>query len=52
MIRKLSHELFHEHKCITDDQLKMRLKAKLNRDEYCVKQLKKLQDNGVSYDQL
>lgn len=51
-IRKLSYEVFHEHKQITDNELKARLKAKLDGDEYCANQLRKLQDNGVSYDEL
>jgi hypothetical protein len=48
----LAYELFHEHKQLTDDELKERLKAKLHDDEYCVNQLRKLKNNGVSYDDL
>jgi hypothetical protein len=44
--------VFHEHKPITDDELKTRLKEKLDGDEYCANQLRKLQDNGYSYDDL
>ena len=44
--------MFHEHKPITDDELKTRLKEKLDGDEYCANQLRKLQDNGYSYDDL
>lgn len=44
--------MFHEHKPVTDDELKARLKAKLDGDEYCANQLRKLQDNGYSYDDL
>ena len=35
-----------------DDKLKTRLKEKLDGDEYCANQLRKLQDNGYSYDDL
>ena len=51
-IKNLSYELFHEHKHITDQEMKERLKTKLNKDEYCVQQLRKLQDKGCSFDQL
>ena len=44
--------MFHEHKPITDDELKERLKAKLDGDQYCANQLRKLQDSGFSYDKL
>ena len=44
--------MFHKHKPITDDELKTRLKEKLDGDEYCANQLWKLQDNGYSYDDL
>ena len=44
--------MFHEHETITDDELKTRLKEKLDGDEYCANQLRKLQDNGYSYDEL
>ena len=44
--------MFHEHKPVTDDELKTRLKAKLDGDEYCANQLRKMQDNGASYDEL
>jgi hypothetical protein len=44
--------VFHEHKPVTDDELKARLKAKLDGDEYCANQLRKLQDNRYSYDDL
>ena len=51
-VKVLAHELFHEHCHITDQQLKERLKAKLESDEYCAGQLQKLEDKGVSYDKL
>lgn len=51
-IRNLSYELFHEHKQLPDEELKKRLKAKLTGDEYCVNQLKKMNDEGVTYDEL
>ena len=44
--------MFHEHETITDDELKTRLKEKLDGDEYCANQLRKLQDNGYRYDEL
>ena len=48
----MSYEVFHKHETITDDELKTRLKEKLDGDEYCASQLRKLQDNGYSYDEL
>lgn len=48
----MSHELFHEHETLTDGELKIRLKEKLDGDEYCAAQLRKLQDIGSSYDEL
>ena len=44
--------MFHEHKQLSDDELKMRLKTKLDDDDYCVNQLQKLKDNGVLFDDL
>lgn len=51
-VRKLSYELFHEHKQVSDEELKNRIKAKLTNDEYCAKQLQKLQDQKITFDQL
>jgi hypothetical protein len=51
-VRALAHELFHEHRHITDEQMKERLKAKLESDPYCAAQLKKSEDMGLSYDKL
>jgi flagellar biosynthesis chaperone FliJ len=48
----LSYKLFHAHKRLDDDELKVRLKNEMDADEYCAHQLKKLEDNGVSYDNL
>ena len=48
----MSHKLFYEHETITDVELKIRLKEKLDGDEYCANQLRKLQDIGSSYDEL
>lgn len=48
----MAHEIFHKHKQINDDELKVHLKNKLDADEYCVHQLRKLEDSGVDYDEL
>lgn len=37
---------------MTDDELKTRLKAKLNADEYCASQLRDMESKGGSYDEL
>ncbi|CAG8626635.1 12372_t:CDS:2 [Funneliformis caledonium] len=46
------YQLFHEHKQLTDDKLKVHLKAKLDGDEYCTNQLQKLKDNDINYNDL
>jgi hypothetical protein len=51
-IRKLSYDLFHEHKQVPDQELKSRMKAKLDADDYCVNQLRKLREKGSTYDQI
>lgn len=46
-------ELFHEHRShVADQEMKERLKKKLDDDEYCVEQLQRLENKGCSYDQL
>lgn len=52
MIKNLAYDLFHKHEYPTDHQLKKMLKDKLVNDKYCNDQLRKLQDKGVSFDQL
>jgi hypothetical protein len=51
-IKKLANEIFHEHKYISDQEMKGRLREKLGNDEYCADQLQKLNDKGVPFDQL
>ena len=51
-IRKLAHEVFHEHQNINDKELKNRLEKKLKDDEYCAVQLQKMRDHNVSFDML
>ena len=46
------HELFHEHGRPTDQDMKERLKKKLEIDEYCGEQLRKLSEKKVTYDKL
>jgi hypothetical protein len=52
MIKNLAYDLFHKHEYPTDQQLKKMLKDKLVNDKYCNNQLQKLQDKGVSFEQL
>jgi hypothetical protein len=52
MIKNLSYELFHEHGHLTDQDMKERLRKKLEDDEYCNNQLRRLRENGISYDTL
>ena len=52
MIKDLSYELFHEHRRVTDRQMKDRLKEKLENDETSAKILMKLAGKGVSFDYL
>ncbi|UZO12537.1 uncharacterized protein OCT59_004070 [Rhizophagus irregularis] len=51
-IKDLSYELFHEHRRVTDRQMKNRLKEKLENDETSAKILMKLSGKGVSFDYL
>ncbi|CAG8639380.1 10066_t:CDS:2 [Funneliformis mosseae] len=44
IIKNLAYELFHEHKTIPEDQIKERLKEKLNADEYCASILQKSEE--------
>jgi hypothetical protein len=50
--KKFIHKLFHEHGHPTDQNMKERLRKKLENDEYCNNQLCKMKEKGVSYDQL
>ena len=52
MIKNLFHELFHEHGHPTDQNMKERLRKKLENDEYCNNQLHKMKEKGILYDQL
>ena len=51
-IKNLSHELFHEYGHQTDQNMKERLRKKLEGDEYCNNQLHKLNEKGVSYGEI
>ena len=44
--------MFHEHGHPTDQDMKKRLGEKLENDEYCDEQLRKLNENNVTYDRL
>jgi hypothetical protein len=44
--------LFNEHGHPSDQDIKERLKKKLESDEYCNEQLRKLNDKEVTYDKL
>ena len=51
-MKNLSNELFHEHGHPTDQEMKERMRSKLENDEYCSNQLRKMNEGGVSYDTL
>ncbi|CAG8596943.1 5256_t:CDS:2, partial [Racocetra persica] len=51
-IRQLSSELFHEHKQISDEEVKKLLKNKLENDKDCAEQLQYLKEKGFSFDKL
>ncbi|CAG8823049.1 1205_t:CDS:1, partial [Racocetra fulgida] len=51
-IKKLSYDLFHEHKQNTENELKEWLKLKLEEDEFSSKQLQKSKDKGITFMQL
>ncbi|CAG8820478.1 22554_t:CDS:1, partial [Dentiscutata erythropus] len=38
-IKRLSYELFHEHKQINENELKSQLKTKLEDNDFCNEQL-------------
>ena len=46
----MANELFHEHQNLSDIELKIRLKQKLEDDEYCANKLQRVYDSGVSFD--
>ena len=50
MVRKLANDLFHEHQKLSDMELKVRLKQKMDNDEYCANKLQRMYDSGVSFD--
>ena len=51
-VKKLATTLFHEHKQLSDDKLKERLASILHDNNHCVKQLQRLEEKGVTFDQL
>ena len=51
-IKKLAHEIFHDHKQLNEQQMKELLKKKLDGDEHCVDFLNKINAKGISYDNL
>ena len=51
-IRKLANELFHKHKIRSEHHLKNWLKEKLEADNYCADQLRRLHDRNVLYEYL
>lgn len=52
VIKELAYELFHEYRQVNDQQMKDRLKEKLENDERTAKSLQKLPRRGVSFDYL
>ncbi|RGB37588.1 hypothetical protein C1646_756656 [Rhizophagus diaphanus] len=52
VIRKLAYEIFHEHKQVTDEQMKIRIKEKLDADEQCISILQKSEVKGLTFDKL
>ncbi|CAG8847477.1 19967_t:CDS:2, partial [Gigaspora margarita] len=51
-IRQLLSELFHEHKQISDEKIKMQLKNKLENDKDCSEQLQSLKERRFSSNKL
>ncbi|PKC08056.1 hypothetical protein RhiirA5_417405 [Rhizophagus irregularis] len=52
VVRKLAYEIFHEHKQVTKEQMKTRIKEKLDADEQCVSILQKSEVKGLTFDKL
>ncbi|PKY40234.1 hypothetical protein RhiirA4_453559 [Rhizophagus irregularis] len=52
VVRKLAYEIFHEHKQVTEEQMKTRIKEKLDADEQCVSILQKSEVKGLTFDKL
>lgn len=44
--------MFHEHKQLTEQQMKNRLKEKLDGDDHCVDFLRKSEEKGLTFDDL
>jgi hypothetical protein len=51
-IKQFATKLFHEHKMISDADLKDRFKSLLESDDHCNSQLKKLEEKNVTFDKL
>ena len=52
-VKRLAYELFHEHnKTLIENQLKQRIKEKLDTDEYCVSMLCKCEEKELTFDDL
>lgn len=51
-IKKFAYEMFHAHEQLTEQQMKERLKEKLDGDEHCVDFLRKFDEKGLTFDDL
>jgi hypothetical protein len=51
-IKKLAYEIFHEHKQLSEQQMKECFKEKLDSDEHCVDFFRKSNEKGLTFDEL
>ncbi|CAB4441227.1 unnamed protein product [Rhizophagus irregularis] len=49
-VQQLAYNLFHDHKQVSDDEMKKKLKEMLENDKMCADKLKELKKNGITYD--
>ena len=52
MIKRFAYEFFHEHKQLTEQEMKERIKEKLYSDAQCVDFLQRFDEKGLSFDAL
>ncbi|CAG8841744.1 23720_t:CDS:1, partial [Racocetra persica] len=51
-VRELSYELFHNYKQISDTEIKVQLKNKLENNKDCAEHLHLLEEKGFSFNRL
>ena len=51
-MKRFSHNLFHDHEGLSEEDMKEKLKEKLEEDTLCAVKLDELRKRGVSYDKL